>query len=64
MDGFVPSPFNGRSARSGWFDYHEAMAWLDLTYQMTGKGFDWQYNPHTRLLVINPDPIKYFHLDP
>ena len=62
--GFVPSPFNGRSARSGWFDYHQAMSWLDLTYQMTGKGFDWQYNPRTKILTLNPDPIKYFHLDP
>lgn len=62
--GFIPSPFNGRSARSGWFDYHEAMSWLDLTYQMTGKGFEWEYNPRTKLLVVNPDPIKYFHLTP
>ena len=23
----------------GWFDYHLAMSWLDLTYQMTGKRF-------------------------
>lgn len=64
MAGFVPSPFNGRSARSGWFDYHEAMSWLDLTYQMTGKGFEWEYNPRTKLLVLNPDPITYFHLTP
>ena len=62
--GFVPSPFNGRSARSGWFDYSMAMSWLDLTYQMTGKGFDWNYNPRTHYLTLNPDPIKYFHLDP
>lgn len=64
MDGFVPSPFNGRSARSGWFDYHEAMSWLDLTYQMTGKGFEWDYNPRTKLLHLNPDPIAYFNLTP
>lgn len=62
--GFVPSPFNGRSGRSGWFDYHQAMAWLDLTYLMTGKGFEWQYNPRTKLLRLDPDPISYFHLDP
>lgn len=64
MDGFVPSPFNGRSARSGWFDYNLAMSWLDLTYQMTGKGFEWEYNPRTKLLVLNPDPLTYFHLTP
>ena len=40
------------------------MSWLDLTYQMTGKGFDWEYNPRTKLLVLNPDPISYFHLEP
>lgn len=62
--GFVPSPFNGRSARSGWIDYHMAMSWLDLTYQMTGKGFEWQYNPRTKLLHLDPDPIRYFRLDP
>jgi hypothetical protein len=62
--GFVPSPFNGRSARSGWFDYHLAMSWLDLTYQMTGKGFEWEYNQRTKLLTLNPDPIKYFNLTP
>lgn len=60
----MPSPFNGRSARSGWFDYHEAMSWLDLTYQMTGKGFEWDYNPRTKLLHLNPDPIAYFNLTP
>jgi hypothetical protein len=35
----------------------------DLSYQMSGKGFEWDYNPRTRLLILNPDPIKYFHLD-
>ena len=40
------------------------MSWLDLTYQMTGKGFEWEYNPRTKLLVLNPDPITYFHLTP
>lgn len=62
--GFVPSPFTGRYARSGWFDYHLAMSWLDLTYQMTCKGFEWDYNPRTKLLILNPDPISYFNLTP
>ena len=62
--GFVPAPFTGRSARSGWIDYHMAMSWLDLTYQMTGKGFEWNYNPRTKLLKLTPDPIRYFRLDP
>lgn len=40
------------------------MSWLDLTYQMTGKGFEWDYNPRTKLLHLNPDPIAYFNLTP
>lgn len=30
---------------------------------MSGKGFEWDYNPRTRVLVLHPDPIKYFKLD-
>ena len=56
--GFVPAPFTGRSARSGWIDYHMAMSWLYLTYQLTGKGFEWAYNPRTKLLKLTPDPIR------
>ena len=61
--GFVPNPFSGLGARSGWFDFHLALSWIDLAYQMAGKGFEWDYNPRTRLLTLNPDPIKYFHID-
>ena len=61
--GFVPNPFSGLGARSGWFDFHLALSWIDLSYQMSGKGFEWDYNPRTRLLILNPDPIKYFRLD-
>lgn len=62
--GFVPNPFNGRSARSGWLDYHLVMSWLDLSYQMSGKGFEWQYNNRTKLLTLYPDPIRYLHITP
>ena len=62
--GFVPNPFNGRTARSGWLDYHMVMSWLDLSYQMSGKGFEWQYNNRTKLLTLYPDPIKYLHITP
>jgi len=61
--GFVPNPFSGLGARSGWFDFHLALSWIDLSYQMSGKGFEWDYNPRTKLLILNPDPIKYFKLD-
>ena len=61
--GFVPNPFSGLGARSGWLDFHMALSWIDLSYQMSGKGFEWNYNPRTRYLVLNPDPIKYFKLD-
>ncbi len=61
--GFVPNPFSGLGARSGWFDYHLALSWIDLSYQMSGKGFEWDYNPRTRLLKLYPDPIKYFRMD-
>lgn len=57
------NPFMGLRGRSGWFDYHLAMSWLDLSYQMTGKGFEWNYNPRTRLLKLYPDPVKFFKLD-
>lgn len=57
--GFVPT-LNTRLGGSGWFDYNLVMQWLDLTYQMTGKGFEWNYNPRTKLLVLDPDPTKYF----
>ena len=60
---FAPNPFIGLAGRSGWFDYHLAMSWIDLSYQMTGKGFEWNYNPRTRLLKLHPDPIKFFKLD-
>lgn len=39
------------------------MQWIDLSYIMTGKGFEWNYNPRTRLLKLHPDPIEYFHMD-
>ena len=61
--GFVPNPFQGLGARSGWFDFHLALSWIELSYQMSGKGFEWDYNPRTRLLVLNPDPIKFFKID-
>lgn len=61
--GFVPNPFSGLGSRSGWFDYHLIMSWLDMAYQMTGKGFEWNYNPRTKLLTLNPDPIKYFNIN-
>jgi hypothetical protein len=61
--GFVPNPFSGLGARSGWFDYHLALSWIDLAYQMSGKGFEYDYNPRTRCLILHPDPIKYFKLD-
>jgi len=62
--GFVPSPFNGMSSRSGWLDYHMALAFMDVSYLMSGKGFDWQYNQKTHYLTLNPDPLKYFHIKP
>lgn len=61
--GFVPNPFSGLGARSGWFDYHLALSWIDLSYQMSGKGFDYTYNPRTRFLTLYPDPIEYFKID-
>lgn len=61
--GFVPNPFSGLGARSGWFDFHLALSWIDLSYQMSGKGFEWQYNPRTRILILYPDPIEFFKID-
>lgn len=61
--GFVPNPFSGLGVRSGWLDYHIALSWIDLSYQMSGKGFEWHYNPRTRILKLDPDPIKYFKLN-
>lgn len=61
--GYIPSPFSTLGNRTGWLDYHLALSWIDMSYQMTGKGFEWQYNPRTRLLVLHPDPVKYFKLD-
>ena len=40
------------------------MSWLDLSYQMSGKGFEWQYNNRTKLLTLYPDPIRYLHITP
>ncbi len=62
--GFTPNPFNGRTAQSGWLDFHMVMSWLDLSYQMSGKGFEWQYNNRTKMLTLYPDPIKFLHLSP
>ena len=61
--GFVPNPFSGMGARSGWFDFHLALSWIDLSYQMSGKGFEWQYNPRTRILKLYPDPIQFCKID-
>lgn len=35
--GYVPNPFSTLGNRTGWLDYHIALSWIDMSYQMTGK---------------------------
>ena len=42
----------------GWTTYHIAMSSLELTKRMTGGGYQFEYNPRTKLLTLDPDPAK------
>jgi hypothetical protein len=42
----------------GWTSYHLAMQSIELTKRMTGGGYQFEYNPRTKMLKLNPDPTK------
>lgn len=42
----------------GWDQFHISMQAVDLCKIMTGKGYKFEYNPRTKYLKLDPDPIK------
>ena len=48
-------PFTGPG---GWTTYHLAMQSIELTKMMTGKGYQFEYNPRTKNLTLYPNPVK------
>ena len=42
----------------GWTTYHIAMSSIELTKRMTGGGYQFSFNPRTKILKLNPDPVK------
>ena len=40
----------------GWTTYHIAMQSIEMTRLMTGKGYQFEYNPRTKMLKLTPDP--------
>ena len=54
--GLIPNFSMGKGG--GWVTYELAMESLKLTKRMTGNGFQFEYNPRTKLLKLYPDPIK------
>jgi len=53
--GLIPNFAMGKGG--GWTTYELAMESLKLTKRMTGGGFQFEYNPRTKLLKLFPDPI-------
>ena len=45
-------------AAGGWVDYHLAMSSIEQTKLMTGKGYQFEYNPRTKYMTLYPDPVK------
>lgn len=54
--GMLVVPYPGQGW--GWLNYHLAISHLDLVKRMLGGGFDFIYNPRTKLLKLIPDPQK------
>jgi hypothetical protein len=48
----------GKGAPYAWVNYEASMQYLDLARHMLGKGYDYEFNPNTRRLIIYPDPKK------
>ena len=46
------------TAPGGWTTYHLAMQSIELTKMMTGKGYQFEYNPRTKNLKLFPNPVK------
>ena len=41
----------------GWVDYHLAMQSIEQVKYMTGKGYQFEYNPRTKYMTLYPDPV-------
>lgn len=53
--GLIPNFAVGKG--DGWVTYELAMESLKLNKWMTGKGFQFEYNPRSKQLTLIPDPI-------
>jgi hypothetical protein len=49
--------FQGGSA-GAWVTYHLSLDYLELTKRMTGGGYQFEYNWHTKLLTLLPNPAQ------
>lgn len=54
--GLIPNFAMGKGG--GWITYELAMESLKLTKRMTGGGFQFEYNPRSKIMKLFPDPIK------
>lgn len=43
--------------KGGWVDYHLAMQSIEQMKLMTGKGYQYEYNPRTKYITLFPDPV-------
>jgi len=53
--GLLPNFHNLSNGGSGWVTYELAMQYVDMIRILTGKGFDFEYNPRTKRLILFPD---------
>lgn len=56
--GIYPFFNNGQASCQGWITYELAMEAVDFAKYMTGKGYQFDYNPRNKLLTLYPDPTK------